>query len=322
MKRLLSPDQINALAADPARCTRVDLALEIDPTRPFMPESYTQLYYTPLYGSLSDAQRLRYNQLFALRNNEYIMMLEADLIERLLPPLLRHPQVRDDAALTQAVQTMRREEQRHFAGFAALNRHCRPDLYPAGRDRHFSLLPRWTQAMFDLVGWLAARHAFALWYLMAMEESAKSLARDMLAHPETETLGRLDPGFVSVHREHLKDETRHLHIDTILIRRCLGGRALALDAWLFRQMLTGVVRPTRGGSGVRVIRQLVRDLPELACREEELISAVLALKDDRRFLASLFNRRIMPETFRIFDQTPALADLGRKMVGYDRREAT
>jgi len=117
----------------------------------------------------------------------------------------------------------------------------------------------------------------------------------------------------------MKDETRHVHIDALLIERCMDDRRAALNARLFIAMLEGVVRPTRGGSGAKVIRQLVRDMPELAHREAELIDAVLSLKDDRRFQESLFNRRIMPRTFELFDATPALADLGKKMVGYDRR---
>jgi hypothetical protein len=321
MKQWLTAEHINCLAADPAHCTRTDLKPEVDARCPYVPEDYTQLYYTPLYASLSFEQRLRYNQLFGLRINEYIMMLEGDLVERLLTPLLCQPLVAADAALVQAINTMILEEHRHFGGFAALNRACRPDLYPPGEDRLFSRLPAWTRAMFWTVGLLAGRLSFALWYLMAMEESSIAMARDMMRRPETETLGRLDSAFVSVHREHMKDEARHLHIDGRLIDCCIGSTARArriLNARLFQAMLIGITRPTRGGSGVMVIRQLVRDMPELAVREEEMIRAVLALKNCRLFQESLFNRRIMPTAFRVFDDTPELAKLGERMIGYDR----
>ena len=138
----------------------------------------------------------------------------------------------------------------------------------------------------------------------------------------TETLGPLDPGFVSVHHEHMKDEARHLHVDGLLIDACLSSASpgrRALNARLFAAMLSGVTRPTRSGSGVKVIRQLVRDMPELKAREPEMIKAVLALKDHRAFQNSLFNRRIMPVTFGVFDETPEFAELGRRMIGYDRR---
>lgn len=321
MKQWLAAEHINRLAADPAHCTRTGLSLEVDSCRPFVPEDYTQLYYTPVYASLSFEQRLRYNQLFGLRINEYIMMLEADLVERLLTPLLRLPRIAADVSLVQAMTTMIREEKLHFAAFAALNRACRPDLYPPGEDRLFSRLPCWTRAMFWTVGALAGHLSFALWYLMAMEESSMSLARDMGRRPETETLGSLDPAFVSVHREHMKDESRHLHIDGRMIDSCIAAAARtrrSFNAQLFQFMLHGITRPTRSGSGVMVIHQLVRDMPELAVREEEMIQAVLALKNCKPFQESLFNRRIMPVTFQVFDNTPELASLGERMVGYDR----
>jgi len=321
MKQWLSAEHINRLAADPNRCTRFDLCLEVDSSRPFVPEDYTQLYYTPVYASLNFEQRLRYNQLFGLRINEYIMMLEADLVERLLTPLLRLHHISSDIALAQAMTNMIREEKNHFAAFAALNRVCRPDLYPPGEDRLFSRLPSWTRAMFWSVGALASRLSFALWYLMAMEESSMAMARNMMHHPETETLGPLDPAFVSVHREHMKDESRHLHIDGRMIDSCISSSIRAnrrLNAWLFQSMLRGITRPTRSGSGVMVIQQLVRDMPELADRKEEMILAVLDLNKCRSFQESLFNRRIMPKTFQVFDNTPELVNLGARMIGYDR----
>jgi hypothetical protein len=321
VKQWLAAEHINRLAADPAHCTRIDLSLEVDSCRPFVPEEYTQLYYTPLYATLNFEQRLRYNQLFGLRINEYIMMLEADLVEKLLTPLLRLPQIAADVALVQSMTTMIREEKGHFAAFASLNRACRPDLYPPGEDRLFSCLPGWTRAMFWSIGALAGRLSFALWYLMAMEESSMAMARDMIHRPETETLGLLDRAFVSVHREHMKDESRHLHIDGRMIDLCIGSgvrAGRALNARLFQAMLRGITRPTRSGSGVLVIHQLVRDMPELAAREEEMIQAVLALKKCSPFQESLFNRRIMPVTFKVFDNTPELANLGKRMIGYDR----
>jgi hypothetical protein len=323
LKRWLTAEHINRLAADPARRTGIaESSLQVDLRRPFVPEDYTQLYYTPVYASLGFEHRLRYNQLFGLRINEYIMMLEADLVERLLTPLLGRSLVAADVALTQAMVTMIEEEKRHFSNFAALNRACRPDLYSPGKDRLFSHLPAWTKAMFWVVGRLAKRLPFALWYLMAMEESSMTLARDMVRRPETATLGPLDPAFVSVHREHMKDEARHLHIDARMIESSIGSGikvARVLNAWLFRSMLHGVTRLTRNGSGVMVIHQLVRDMPELASREEEMIQAVLALTKCRPFQESLFNRRIMPKTFSVFDNTQELEKLGEEMVGYDRR---
>ncbi|MCK7481148.1 MAG: hypothetical protein M0C28_31055 [Candidatus Moduliflexus flocculans] len=88
----------------------------------------------------------------------------------------------------------------------------------------------------------------------------------MVIQPLTKTLGPLDPAFVALHHQHMKDETRHVHIDALLIERCMDDRRADLNVRLFTAMLAGVVRRARGGSGVKVVRQLIIDLPELAPR--------------------------------------------------------
>src|SRR5262249_46172135 len=180
-------------------------------------------------------------------------------------------------------------EKDHFGCFAALNRACHPTLY-AERERFFSVLPAPVDLLLKLAGLAAGRLAFALWYFMAMEESSTSLARAMIRSPTTETLGPLEPNFVAVHREHLKDETRHLQIDAILVGLTLadaGPRTRLLNAALFKAMLRTVTRPTRRGSGVRVIRQLVRETPALSWREDAMIAAGMALDRARGFPTSL-----------------------------------
>ena len=321
MTRWLDPEAIERLAADPARRMQMRPLDAIDLSKPFVPEEYTQLYYTPVYRGLHREHRLRYNQLFGVRINEYIMMLEADLVERLLLPLRRRPEVAREPALLRCIDTVIEEEKHHFQCFAALNRACFPALY-AGRDRYFSELPLLPRALFATVGWLTGRLAFALWYLMAMEESSTALARDLARNPTTETLGEIEPAFAALHREHMKDELRHLQVDGILAELCLAGAGRAtraLNATLFKTMLGIVTRPTRAGSGVKVIRELIRQMPELSSRQEEMIRAVLALRHDDAFQRSLFNRTAMPLTFGVFDSSPELATLARRMVGYDRR---
>jgi hypothetical protein len=321
--RLLPPQRLCALASDPACRTRTVEIEAIDFSRPFIHEDYTQLYYTPLYARLSDEQRLVYNQLFAVRTNEFIMMLEDDFVAHILVPLRRHPRLAARPELLQCLDILIAEEGEHYQLFTDINRRSFPDLFHGGRERFFSRLPWHATLTFHLLGMLIRRLAFPLWYFMAMEESSITLARAMTSMPDTETLGRLEPHWVAVHREHAKDEARHLHIDAHLIERCIGragGLTRRTDAALFQRLLRGgVTRPERSGSGVRVIRELVRRRPELRASEQDLISAVLKLKDHNAFQRSLFNRHIMPLTFGIFDATPELTNLSRHMVGYERQ---
>ncbi len=318
----LSPEKLNRLASDPSRCTPDVSEISVDSRRPFVPEHHTQLYFTPVYQDLHFEHRLRYNQLFGCRINEYIMMLEADLVDRLLIPLKALPQVAGDEALVAAIDTMIDEEKRHYRNFVALNRTCRPDIYPPGTERVFSKLPVLTKSMFWVAGLLASRLAFSLWYLMALEESSMAFARDAGRNSQTETLGELDEGFVLIHTDHMKDEMRHVQLDGILVDLCINRQPAwrrRVNAWLFQNMLPGALIPRRSGSGVMVVRQLVRDMPELQDREEEMIQAVLDLGRNAEYQKSLFNRTIMPMTFAVFDETPEFDTLGNFLQGYDRR---
>lgn len=320
--RRLSAQRIAAMAADPVRRTGAVAIDAIDFARPFIHEEYTQLYYTPLYRRLSDAQRLTYNQLFGVRTNEFIMMLERDFVDCLLRPLRRHANVVRQADLAHCLDIMIEEEQRHYDLFLDLNRRAMPEVFINGRERFFSCLP-WSAALtFRMLSLLVRRLAFPLWYFMAMEESSITLARTMYQRADTETLGPLEPHWVAVHREHAKDEARHLHIDSHLIEACIGrtGRMTRrVNARLFERMLRGgFTRPKRAGSGIKVIRQLVRLHPDLAPLERDLMRSVLDLGDHKAFRKSLFNREIMPLTFELFDATPELSALARHMVGYER----
>src|SRR5262245_17245542 len=175
MASWLDPADIERLANDPVRRMRMPDVTRIDLSKPFLPEEYTQLYYTPVYQTLHRQHRLRYNQLFGVRINEYIMMLEMDLVERLLSPLRRHPSVAGNPTLVRCLSTMIEEENQHYRCFVALNRACFPDIYRT-RERCFSDLPWSTCALLATIGLLAGRFSFALWYLMAMEESSTALA--------------------------------------------------------------------------------------------------------------------------------------------------
>ena len=313
--------RILELAADPARQTRRLSIDRLDFSRPFIPEEFTQLYHTPLYRTLTREQRLRYNQLFAVRTNEYIMMLESDLVNHFLVPLRRNKAIRANPPLRACLDTMIAEERKHYQGFLALNRLCLPDVFRNGRERYFSELSTGSAWLLKLLDIGAGRLAYPLWYVMALEESSIGLARAMKRNPRTRTLGRLEPSFMAVHLEHMKDETRHLHTDRRLISACISAASpfwRRLDAALFKMMIREFTVIRRNGSGARVIRHLVREMPELAPGEEELITALEELKHNESYQRSLFSRPLMPLTFGIFDETEELAGLERILAGYDR----
>jgi len=316
---VLSLERIAAIRADPARCTRAVEAGPIDRSRPFLPEDQTQLYYTPGYRRLTFDQRLRYNQLFALRVNEYIMMLERDFVEPVLRSLRARAVQSGSAELLEALDAMREEESRHYEAFVALNRQCEPAAY-ASEHHWFMRLKPYERLSLRLMQGSARWLPFALWIIIAMEESSIGLATAMLRAGET-ALGPLDAHFLAVHREHAKDEARHIHVDVHLVRACLHTLPplwRRANARLFFGFMRDMTAPKANGTGARVVRRLIAEYPELARHEAELIAGLVALRDNLAFQHSVFNRRLNPLAFALYDEEPALADLGRVLKAYER----
>jgi hypothetical protein len=319
---VLSLERIAAIAGDPGRRTARVADSAPDLSLPFVPEDQTQLYYTPAYATLARAQRIRYNQLFGLRVNEYIMMLERDFVDPVLKALRGRALRRGSPELRAALEGMLAEEARHYDAFVALNRRCAPEDYASAETQFMQLRPYERAALRAMQAgarWLP----FALWVIVAMEESSIGLATSMARH-KGGALGALEPGFVAVHREHAKDEARHIHVDVHLVRACLATWPApwrALNARLFVAFMRDMTAPKPGGTGARVVKRLVREFPALARREQELIGALVALRDHEAFQRSLFNRALTPLAFALYDEEPALAGLGKVLIAYDRPAA-
>jgi hypothetical protein len=319
---VLSLERIEAIAADPVRRTAQVPPTPPDLSLPFIPESQTQLYYTPLYRELTRAQKIRYNQLYALRVNEYIMMLERDFVDPVLKALRRRALQRGSPALRRALEGMLAEEERHYEAFVALNRRCAPQDYAAAEVQFMRLRP-YERAVLHAMHAGARWLPFALWIIVAMEESSIGLATSMVRHGEG-ALGPLEPGFVAVHREHAKDEARHIHIDVHLVRACLATLPAAwraLNARLFTAFMHDMTAPKPGGTGARVVRRLVVEFPDLAPLAGGLVEGLVALKDNAEFQYSLFNRKLTPLAFALYDDEPALSQLGKVLRSYERPSA-
>lgn len=320
---VLSLERLEAIAADPARRTARVADSAPDLSLPFLPEEQTQLYFAPVYATLTRAQKVRYNQLYGLRVNEYIMMLERDFVDPVLKALRARAQRRGSPALRAALEGMLAEEVRHYEAFVALNRRCAPGDYAVVEAQFMRLRP-YERAALRLMQAGARWLPFALWIIVAMEESSIGLATSMLRHQDG-ALGPLEPGFVAVHREHAKDEARHIHIDVHLVRACLAtwpAAWRALNARMFIGFMRGITAPQTGGTGARVVRRLVREFPELKAREQELIGGLVEPRAHAAFVRSLFNRTLTPLAFALYDEEPALAGLGEALIGYERPART
>ncbi len=306
--------EILATGSRPASCTQVFAFDAIDFSRPFVHESLTALYYTPVYQTLTPEQQLRYNQLAGMKVNEQFIMLENQLVNWTVPRLLQHPALKSQPELRACLRQMRQEEQKHLGMFRELNRMCLPTVY-ADTDVYFGELDLPARLFFRVAALIPRQLTCALWLQLLIEEHTVGFSRRMIRGPETAGLGDLEPNFLRLHKEHVKDEYRHVQIDAWLLETfstSLPARR-RLNAALLGRCIRYAVTPA---ATVRVIHHLVREHPDLRPREDELVAATMALGRNETYQRSLFSRSLTPVTFALLDSQPEFHRLARTLPGY------
>lgn len=277
----------------------------------YLPEHLTHLYYSPVYVTLTPAQRRVYNRLHACYLCEMCAFLEGELPRYYLqaasaPNIPKH-------LLSQA-QALSDSEKRHASMFRALARRLSPGLY--SKDEYIlvrlsSLPALMARVLFNL----PVLRPMLLWIALIQEERGVYYGEEILRQAD-----HLDPTMVEVQRKHLADEEDHLGFGEALLPLYWNGCrpwVRRLNARLFRFVLREYLgAPKR--AGVRLIHLWVKECPDLETRKAELVEAMRALDRDRAFHNGLYSRKIVPKTFELFDRYSEFGDLGKTVWGYSR----
>lgn len=286
---------------------------DVDPARCFIPAELTPLFHTPAYGELTEAQRLRYNQLHALYFNEQIQFFETVLGRPILSALLGETW---PERLAKGLRQFHDEELQHTEMFRRLNRIAAPHLYGGGELRFVKVPAFWTAVMRWAVEHPVSLPLF-LWLMLLQEERSLHYSRVYLRHQDS-----IDPLFVETHRLHLLDEAKHVRWDEELLDdlwqrasplvRTLNAR---LFAWMLEEFFGAPKR-----AQLRVIEELAREMPDLRGRLPEMRRQLLELSRDETFRKTLYSREIVPRTFARFDECPELR--GLSLCGYSPRSSS
>jgi hypothetical protein len=264
----------------------------------YIPEKLTSLVFTGIYTTLSDWQRVRYNQLFGLYFLEQTIFFEQCMGR---PALERIEQIAP-AHLRVIARQFIDEENRHTAWFRELLRECDPRRY--SRDA-FCFVKAGPAALAALRFCARQPRLFPclLWLQLIAEERAQCYSGAFVAGAET-----LDPRFVEVQRKHLADEAGHIRWDTELIEWLWPATPLYLRkanaqflAWLLREFF---LLPKR--SNWNVVEQFLAEFPELAARKPEFHSAMQSLAQNESYIRSLYPRAVYPRTRRLASRWPEL----------------
>ena len=269
----------------------------IDPGLPFVPEPFTQLYHLPVYETLSPHQRLRYNQLFGLRTNEMFMVFEKGVTAQLIGHL-KSALGDGDRVLADCLEGMLVEEARHHRMFLQFNRRFLPEGYGRG-GRCFSRDSVLERGLLPLLGRYSGFWPLLLWAVLVLEEFSTAFSRWLLKCPG------LEPAYLGLHRQHLKDEMRHVQLDEILLNRLMdatGSLARIRDGRLFQVFFRRVLSPRH--SGPNVVRYLAREDPSLESRCPEMLRQLRRLPRDPGLTRLLEDPEAMPVTHAMLGRYP------------------
>ncbi|MEX0718130.1 MAG: diiron oxygenase [Planctomycetaceae bacterium] len=289
----------------------LDLARPIDRSRWYVCPTLTPLYYTPIYDTLTEDQRRRYNQLTALCFNELIAFFEQSFAASVLAATARAR--RGDDEWTECLERFIREERRHIGWWRDLNRLSEPELY-AATDSAIVRLPAAPRGALALLTrhphWFPA----VFWVMLLLEERSLDISRRSLRlGPDV-----LEPQYRAIYRRHLEDEVRHVQLDRELIARHYALQP-RYRRWLNARLLGVLIGrfflpPTR--SAVRVIERLVFEYPELGRKQREMNRRLRALGDDPDYCEMMYSRRTTPLAFSLFDSFAEMHHLQRVLRSY------
>jgi len=283
--------------------------IPIDFSRWFMPEELTPFYHTAAYRSLTESQRLRYNQLNALYFNEQTMFFEKTLARNVLGYFLGRPLPEE---MKSGLRQFIAEEEQHSAMFRALNVKCAPEIY-AQRDFYFIKIPRGAARLLDFISSRPSWFPLLLWMMHLQEERAIFFGKTFL-----KMTGSLEPHFAAAQRKHLADEISHVRWDESLLDWVWPNTGFLLQ-WLNVRLLAWMIGEffsTPKRSALRVLAALIEEFPELQPQYPAFCRELWELGKNPAYRRSLYCPENVPQTFRRFDAFREFRSLTKVMPGY------
>jgi hypothetical protein len=306
-RRLVPLERINRQAQEHGVATaRVQLEAKIDRTRLFTPMSLAPLSHSWIFGELTEPQRMRYNQLVALMQNEIICFFEQEFAVRVLPAMMRDQRLAPE--LKRSMQQFVDDERQHTQLFRSLNQRAEPEWYAHG-DTHILRIPRLFRGMLRVVTSLPAVFPMVFWIMLLMEERSLMISR-RYAEMDPDTV---EPNFAAAYAAHLEDEVRHVQVDWHLLKQCYLSRPRWLrriNARLLEWFVAGLcLKPRR--ANVRLVELLTAEFPELSAKRLLLVRAVRDLLHSDGYREMMYSADSTPIAVSLLKTCPELRRLHR-----------
>ncbi len=241
-----------------------------DASLPWIPDVLLPLYGGESLATLSTAQRLRYNHIYARQLLEEFVWLERSLI---CPPLLRlinasHP----DEDMSSILQSFISDETNHMECFSILSKLV-VEAEPPPTAMLLFRPPMSVRAMAVMAARFPSRLSYWSSMIEPLEQSAIQIGQTYM---QDETV---DPLFKKLFVSHARDEARHCRLDNLFADWL---RSKTSDGWnkfsdrFAARFLASYYSGAWGLDGP--LLELTRVHPEIASRTDSLIAEAKAIR--------------------------------------------
>jgi len=278
---------------------------ELDWTRPinrnikWVPEEMNYISYLPSYKLLTDAQKLRYNQLYAMSVCEQFVWLENNLLAGILTDGMQKKELPDE--LKKGMSIFFTEEEKHSEMFWRTLEKCEPTWYKNDRTFKIFKTSKMQDHFFNTI--TKYNHNFLVWIWLALffEERtldfSKKYQKAYVADKE-----HIEFNLWQVHYYHMKDEMRHHQMDEIFLSEFYDNSPKwkrKICGWMFFKLMKAYLAPKRNA---KVMLSLLEDeFPEL--KQSDITQRIRAelplLERDKVFQEKVFGRGAIGRTIEL-----------------------
>ena len=260
-----------------------------NPEKVWIPENETPLFGADEFARLTDEQRRRYNQYYALQKTEAFLWFERFLVIAPLVGLMRSNSYSPEMKLL--IESFIADEEQHSASLGKLLVTSRPDLYQDTEFYFFKPSGKF-RAVASLMASLPRLLSSWVLFLGVIEEQTIMTAQRYRQGGE-----KIDAVFSQVHQLHAQDEARHCKLDSIIAewliseqvwwQQKLNALALTLAFRTFFDSSWGCDKP---------IQKLVEDFPDLAKVRSKLVESAKEAWSPEEFGRKIMDRDVAPIT--------------------------
>jgi len=281
---------------------------ELDWSRPinkkirWVPEEMNYLSYLPSYSLLSEQERLRYNQLYALSVCEQFVWLENNLLAGILSDGIQNSSLSSE--LREGINTFFTEEEKHSEMFWRTLEKSEPTWYINNRKFRLFKTNKLHDIFFSTITKYNRHFLVWIWLSLFFEERtldfSKKYHKAYLADKEN-----IEFNFWQVHYFHMKDEIRHHQMDEIFLNQFYDDAPKwkqSLCGYMFHKLMKAYLAPKRNAKNMLLI--LEDEFPHLknSVITQKLREELPLLERNKKFQDIVFGKHAIGRTLELMSK--------------------